>query len=558
MDLGGYNTETIELIESVHAQKRRMSKDILRTLNRLDKIALKSGDNALRGFAQFHLADAYYALELDYNRFRKHLEKAIAVLQNADEPELLARSYNYVGIDANNNGSFDIAYHYFSNALQLLERIDNNYLKSIINDNIGQVYARLGQPKEAIKYVRLSNKLQLLAPKTDGYYHQNLIAGYFSEAVLSIELNQIKRAEQIGKKIDRIERECNGVLPTGVEIPVSFLRLQLALLSGEEASYEEASRNVMEQIRHAHRIYDYMTDIHDLCFFLIAHDRPEPVRTILDVVTKKVEASGVLQMMKYLSEIEIAYYEKKGDRDQVIKYLRQMASVGEQQKTEQNRIYTNSIELIGTLEAIREEAERVSAENDILQVQVKTDPLTGLPNRLMFNRMTEDSFERMWHENQSFGLEILDVDQFKEYNDTYGHQAGDVCLKRVAREIERLAGEENLQCARYGGDEFIVIYENRTDEEILRIAGKLEERIESLRIRHGGKKPGLYVTVSQGICNDKPYENEKVKSWDFLTEADNALYAIKKNRLQGPGGESIRLNRLPHSVSGKGKGGTTA
>jgi diguanylate cyclase (GGDEF)-like protein len=136
----------------------------------------------------------------------------------------------------------------------------------------------------------------------------------------------------------------------------------------------------------------------------------------------------------------------------------------------------------------------------------------------------------------------MDIDKFKEYNDTYGHLAGDICLQKVAKTIEKVSDKPGVYCARYGGDEFIMIYEDKSDEEIMSIAEELNKEIEGLDITHNAMGEGGRISLSQGICNSVP------KEWDiqeeYLNEADNALYAIKK-RLDLPGrSESVRLVHL--------------
>lgn len=93
---------------------------------------------------------------------------------------------------------------------------------------------------------------------------------------------------------------------------------------------------------------------------------------------------------------------------------------------------------------------------------------------------------------------------------------------------EFMQRDENIFCARYGGDEFIIIYYGKTDEEALDLAKELRGRMLGLKLEHKDSQVSDYVTVSQGICNSIPkYQN---RMWDYLYAADKALYRVKKKR----------------------------
>ena len=154
-----------------------------------------------------------------------------------------------------------------------------------------------------------------------------------------------------------------------------------------------------------------------------------------------------------------------------------------------------------------------------------TDDLTGIPNRYSFDQSLSRAFERAFHSKNTLGVEIIDVDGFKEYNDNFGHQAGDECLEIIGEILKEFSEKEDIFCARYGGDEFVIIYEGKSDDEIKEIASQIGEAIR------------YPVTISQGVCNDIPVA--KAKPWDFLSEADEALYSVK-----GKDGNDIPIRKL--------------
>ena len=541
MDTKLYDKRIQDLIEVVLDQKRNMDDGVFESLEQLLKLAVADGDYALQGFVHFHMADAFYSYEVDYGKFRENLARAVYFFQIGGENELLARTFNYVAVDALNNGSYDVAYLYLMNAIQTCENVDNNYLLSIINNNIGQVFARMHSNEKAVEYVRLSNELQSTSNYDDYYYYQNMINGYFSEGVLCALMGDLNGAREANDKISKLEEAADNATISSVFIPISLLRLMIAILEGDKEQSIICSRNLIDKLDGAHRIFDFITDIEDLSYFLIEYDYLDIAREVLDIIKDTVMTSGVVQHKKIISALEIAYYEKIGDKEQVTAHLHEQYILSEQQQQEQNRIYQYSIDLINIMEEQRKEQEKMRQENERLQSQVQTDPLTGIPNRLMLDQSIPKLFEEAQNSGGNFAVSLMDIDKFKEYNDTYGHLAGDICLQKVAKAIETVSNKPGVHCARYGGDEFIMLYENKSNKEIMAIAEELRDTVYALDILHESMESGR-VSISQGICNGAPTP-ENIQE-EYLNEADNALYAVKKY-LDIPGrNEFIRLVNL--------------
>ena len=534
-----FDTHTDNLVQHMFQQKKTMDEAVFDTLSQIMDIAKASEDEALLGFAHFHLADSLYAFEVDYSQFRHHMSQAVSHLINTDEDALLARAYNYLGIDASNHGAFNIAYYHLMNALNTCEPLNDMYLLSIVNNNIGQVYARMNDNEKALEYVSLSNRQQVSVSNNDVYYYQNTINGYFSEGVLNIFLGNLERAKELEAEIVQLEKDFGNPDLTNVVIPVSFLRLMIAILDQDEKRIEEFRTKTMFMINSAHRLFDFITDVRDLCMFLIEHEHFDIVRTIIDAISKIILDSNVPRMKQHLYAIEISYYEKLGDLDTITRFLLDQHHTNLEQEREYYHIHEASMELIDTMNVLRE-------QRNALEREAQTDSLTGIANRRRMEMIIDAAFESAFAHKSHFGIGILDINSFKEYNDFYGHQAGDQCLKTIAAEISQLAKEEGFSCARYGGDEFVLIYENKSSEEIMRIAQELDSRIAALNLTHEKAMKTDRVSMSQGICNDIP--GIKIKAWDFLSMADKALYMVKDDYYT-PGSDfsSVRIVSLNES-----------
>lgn len=156
---------------------------------------------------------------------------------------------------------------------------------------------------------------------------------------------------------------------------------------------------------------------------------------------------------------------------------------------------------------------------------VYLDPLTGIGNR---NRMLEDSKKYIADaisEKNTIAIGLIDVDFFKECNDTYGHIEGDGCLKAVAKVIEDAVGD-NGRVYRYGGDEFLVLLPKVDDDGLNELGETIKNNLSKAQIPNEKSPISPYVTVSQGYTRAYPEEGDEI---DHLVElADKVLYAVKR------------------------------
>ncbi len=156
------------------------------------------------------------------------------------------------------------------------------------------------------------------------------------------------------------------------------------------------------------------------------------------------------------------------------------------------------------------------------------DGLTGIANRRSF----DDTLQREWRHairrSRALSLLIVDVDQFKQFNDGYGHQAGDECLKMVAQILEQQIRRSTDLVARYGGEEFAVILPDTDAEGALCVAEKMREAVIALQIEHRYSSVEPELTVSIGTASACPSRGEEAGYMSILHYADQALYKAKR------------------------------
>jgi diguanylate cyclase (GGDEF)-like protein/PAS domain S-box-containing protein len=157
-----------------------------------------------------------------------------------------------------------------------------------------------------------------------------------------------------------------------------------------------------------------------------------------------------------------------------------------------------------------------------------TDGLTGLSNRRAFDEALDREWTRTWREGSQISLLLLDIDHFKEFNDQYGHQVGDDCLRAVAASLEGAVGATDI-LARYGGEEIAVILPSTDTAGAVEVAEKMRSAIEALRLTHEGRpEGGGHVTASIGAATALARQGGTISSpKSLLLAADTAMYKAK-------------------------------
>jgi diguanylate cyclase (GGDEF)-like protein len=160
--------------------------------------------------------------------------------------------------------------------------------------------------------------------------------------------------------------------------------------------------------------------------------------------------------------------------------------------------------------------------------KVHYDALTGIYNRRYLEESLKRIIKTLSRSAGGLSLMILDVDLFKKYNDTYGHGAGDACLKSIAEALSDCLMRGDDFVARYGGEEFVIVLPNTDEHGALVTANRLLEQVKGLGIPHEKSDVADCVTVSLGITTVAKVEYYH-KTNDYIGCADKALYTSKQN-----------------------------
>ena len=495
----------------------------LKSCNELIACGVQTEDSKLLGFAYFYAGETYYCLNNNENFF-DCISKAVTYLENAKEWELLVTSYNYLGIMASNRQNALVALDYYLNAVNYCRKYQMHKQENIINVNIGSLNLYCKRYNEAQIYLERAAQ-EMTKEEMDERYHTFMLCIYSN--LIQCFTGQRKYAQ--------VEMARSHIYAEHWAYADDLDKLSVWCA---EAVYYHARRDVKNRDACIDRIEEHITDrlmlldifddLNEFCQMLLETDRDDAFWKIIDIIEPIVRHSNICSMQLRIISLKVQYHRI---HKQSAEYLQEAGLYFELSRLQEKEMLGMMNAVLGmrkNLEMANRKRKEMEIQNKRLLEKSEMDALTVLANRYRFNEFSEEAFARACLNRTSLTFEILDIDYFKEYNDNYGHQKGDECLVQVAQTIKRLAERHGAFCSRYGGDEFVLIYENTTKEQAAVYAEELKQDIMELGLVHEFSKAYPIVTISQGLCSDIPSPENRI--WDYLHSADAMLYLIKEQR----------------------------
>jgi diguanylate cyclase len=232
----------------------------------------------------------------------------------------------------------------------------------------------------------------------------------------------------------------------------------------------------------------------------------------VELTRQRMIATAIAALRSYRDIITIE--KQKQELTQALEHLQQTQSQLEE--------YAYTLEM-----KVAERTVALERANRELYLLANLDGLTGVANRRCFDEYWHKQWYLLAEQQQPLSLILIDIDYFKNYNDRYGHQAGDECLQKVAKTISNVLKRPTDLVARYGGEEFAIALPNTPLSGMLQIVQAIASEVANLNLEHLDSPISDRVTLSLGISCSIPHSDTSFKS--AIAIADKALYQAKED-----------------------------
>lgn len=484
---------------------------------KLEEYANEIHSDYLKGFSLYYRAMGYY-INSQLEESMEYMTDALNRLIAAEAWELVAKTYNAMGNISDFQGDTSLAIDFYMKGLLISKEHGILLTEHSLNSNIANIYISLNEPASAINMLlecdRMTDPNAEITRGSRAIVHANLCFCY-------IQMDELDKAAQHLMRLKELTDDDSPAANMD-HISINMLESELHHKRGEFEKRDEAIQRLHEMEFNSMNVFDALSELCRHAMLLLEIGKMEEFLSLVDRIESLANSPTV---EKQVLDLRLNYYKKIGDAENLAKVAVKYYEVAKLREDEHNKIVSHNIQTRMHLEEEAARRKEVEVSNLMLKQKSEHDALTGMNNRYKLNELAELAFHRAYLNGSPLTVEILDIDCYKEFNDNYGHQAGDECLIKIADIIRSMEDYTGVHTARYGGDEFVIIYEDYTKADVEKMARKLQDMIRRLNIEHKHSKVSDRITISQGLFHKIPSGGNK--TWDFLYGADMALYGVK-------------------------------
>lgn len=478
---------------------------------------------------RLHVMTAKQFISVSKQDYEGALDKADELIESSHVlkiPRLLNLNYHVMGIACKLLGYFEKAMECFMNILKYEKLYHLTHLTAMAYYYIGEIYLLHDDGKTAISY--LTSGMEVLEKTKDieprYLFKKNLFSS--NMVILLYETGQFDRIEKYVSMIREYSEVDKGIMS------IYSYKLAELFFSFVKKDYEAGKKVFYDIVEMCGE--DEETKLQQYKIFLaLVKEAGLPFtsweKELHDV--ENMKESKVPYINYYLNQVLFHYYEEKGEKEKALAFLTKAFQNIEKEMISLKKSRVNSFKLVEKAFAVFEDLSKETKENEKLRERnfrleelSNKDGLTEISNRRNFEACILKDINKAREEGLSMAIFMFDVDNFKNYNDTYGHLEGDRILKTVALIIRDHFSFENGISARFGGEEFVAACVGKMKAELEAIGNKIREEIFSLEIENRGSELGK-LSVSVGISYSKKLGEDA--KYLLMREADNSLYQAK-------------------------------
>ncbi len=471
-------------------------------------------------FAHVYLLDSFLALG-DYGSCAYHLIRAEELCRDNGYDDLMVSLCNFAGLYYCKMNNDRAAVRYHIDGIEIAEKLGDDEMKGTHYNNLGLVFAVREDWSTARDYFKLAADIveSDVVPDNISY----LISCLCNQAEMSVEMGDYKEACSVLEKCDALNSTA------------AYDKIRVA--TGWMLYYSNIGdrENCLRKLKLI--IADGFLEYPDKLFIsfmlesvvenLLTVGERQEAKRYMDMLDSMGNESSIANRY-HIQSMKIQYWKEERNQEEYGKALKEYYEIMKQLSLLDDETRIQS--MVSQIEIVRIKWERqeMHSENVELERLTQLDSLTGLYNRRYLNKLTLKTMQK--EDFTSLGYVMLDVDYFKQYNDFYGHFNGDRVLMDVAHVLKE-AASENIHAGRYGGDEFVCLCVNVTDDEMDAFVDKVLKGIARKNIVHEKSLCSDRITLSIGYHNEKA--DTGIIPEEILNAADHALYKVKQSGRNG-------------------------
>lgn len=450
-------------------------------------IAQNIDDKLLQAKNLNNLGTVYHKIG-NYDKALEFHHSSIEVKKEINDEKGIAASYLNIGNALSEKEEYIKALEYFNKALEIQQHLGSRGEIALIYNNIGNNYKKVKNHKEALKYFKMSLSIKENIHDLKGAANTKVNIG---EVYLDMKMYN-KAEEYIRSSLKTAEEnQYREILNNGYSL--------LSKLFEMKSNFKEALR-----------FYKYASAAQESLLNEVSVKKIAELRTLYETESKEREISLLKANQKILN---IQNSKQKQQRNFALLF---------------SLLFMALAFVLYNMYKIKKRVNiQLEAANKKLEKASRTDPLTGLSNRRDILIRLDSEVNRFNRNRQKFSLILADIDDFKIFNDKYGHDCGDYILKSIADVLEFTLRKQD-SISRWGGEEFLILLPDTDLKGAVNAAEKIKKKVAQSLFIHSGKKLSITMTFGVSVFQEGMTIDTCVK------EADIALYVGKergKNRV---------------------------
>lgn len=450
--------------------------------------------------------------------------RARDIYKEINDKRQLAAALNRLSVIYDELGDESMDLECLLDALELISDGDDYLLKAKLNNNLGSKFMYVKAYERALEHIRIGNESFQKACELDPSL---LEKNHSFELVMNLNFSSIyyflgdmehsKRHYLLAKENTLQEIDEDLIFVFQCYEVLTLWRL------GDKEECLALLDSVLETAKTIEYATDYLEVMSDILLLLKEMKDYKRWENLLHIIDNRLYERVTIKIKMEIVNRWIDFYIETGDEERYLQECKRFNELFREKTAEEYKKQADNIELSVEMRKIAKQKKQADSI-------VYLDPLTKTSNR---NRMIEDSkkyIAESTKNNTPIIVGLIDIDFFKECNDTYGHVAGDKVLVKVAEIIKDAVGKKG-NVYRYGGDEFLILLPNISKDDILSLGKDIQDKLATENIPNEKSAIGSAVTVSQGYTHAVAEEGDSIET--LVNLADRVLYTVKRRGRNG-------------------------